>query len=253
MTHRFDRKTVLVTGAGGGIGRAAALAFANEGAAVVLTGRSDGSLAETAELIERQGGRALASAADVTSSNDLRRLLQRAEQTFGPLDVAVNNAGTLTAFGPVGDLDLSQWADIVSVNLTGTLLCMQHEIASMRSSGGGAIVNVASVLGAHKRVAGVGAYVTTKAAVSALTRNAALDHAGEGIRINAVSPGPTDTSMSYQPGETAADRDARLRQQLPAGRVGALEEIAAAILYLASDEAGFILGADLLIDGGASA
>src|SRR5690606_4185980 len=105
----------------------------------------------------------------------------------------------------------------------------------------------------HMRLAGLGAYVATKAAVSALTRNAALDHIREGIRINAVSPGPADTPMSYGPGEDRADRDARMREQLPAGRVGHLEEIAAAVLYLASPEAAFLIGTDLVVDGGATA
>jgi NAD(P)-dependent dehydrogenase (short-subunit alcohol dehydrogenase family) len=150
--------------------------------------------------------------------------------TYGSLDVAVNNAGTLTAFGPVGDVDEDQWSTLVSVNLTGILLSMKHEIAQMRRNGGGVIVNVASTLGAHMRLAGLGAYVATKAAVSALTRNDALDHIREGIRINAVSPGPADTPMSYRPGEAKTDRDARLREQLPAGRAGTLDEIAAAVL-----------------------
>src|SRR5262249_12791090 len=141
----------------------------------------------------------------------------------------------------------------VAVNLTGILLSMKHEIAQMRRDGGGVIINVASSLGAHLRVAGMGAYVATKAAVSALTRNAARDHIREGIRINAISPGPMDTPVSYRPGETRADRDARLQAVLPAGRPGSLDELAAAALYLASPEAGFVVGTDLLIDGGATA
>jgi NAD(P)-dependent dehydrogenase (short-subunit alcohol dehydrogenase family) len=158
--------------------------------------------------------------------------------------------GTL---GPAGDIDEDQWSALVSVNLTGTFLSMKHEIACMRRNGGGAIVNISSNLGAHMRLAGLGAYAATKAAVSALTRNAALDHIGDGIRINAVSPGPVDTPMSYRPGETQASRDTRMREQLPAGRVASPGEIAAAVLYLASPEADFIVGTDLLIDGGATA
>jgi NAD(P)-dependent dehydrogenase (short-subunit alcohol dehydrogenase family) len=123
----------------------------------------------------------------------------------------------------------------------------------MRRHGGGAIVNIASCLGAHMRLDGLGGYVATKAAVSSLTRNAALDHIRDGIRINAVSPGPVDTPMSYRPGESRAGRDARMQQQLPAGRVASPGEIAAAVLYLASPEAAFITGTDLLIDGGATA
>lgn len=165
----------------------------------------------------------------------------------------MNCAGTLTALGSVGDIDERRWMTQLEVNVTGTFLSMKHEIAHMRRAGGGVIVNVASTLGSHRRVPGMGAYVTTKAAVSALTRNAAIDHAADAIRINAISPGPIDSPMSYRPGETRADRDTRINQQLPIGRVGTLEEVAAAVLYLASPEAGFLIGADLVLDGGAAA
>jgi NAD(P)-dependent dehydrogenase (short-subunit alcohol dehydrogenase family) len=253
MTARFTGKTVLVTGGGTGIGRTVALTFARQGATVIVAGRSAEPLNQTVKLIEAGGGRAAAITADVTRSADLAALVMQTAAIHGSLDIAVNNAGTLTAFGPVGDIDEDQWSTLVSVNLTGILLSMKHEIAQMRRNGGGIIVNVASTLGAHMRLTGLGGYVATKAAVSALTRNAALDHIHEGIRINAISPGPVDTPMSYRPGETKFDRDARMRQQLPAGRVGNLDEIAAAVLYLASPEAGFIVGTDLLIDGGATA
>jgi NAD(P)-dependent dehydrogenase (short-subunit alcohol dehydrogenase family) len=253
MNGRFTSKNVLVTGGGAGIGRAIALAFAREDATVVVAGRSEEPLNQTVKLVTDGGGRAAAITADVTRPEDVAALVAGTAAAYGSLDVAVNNAGTVTAFGPVGDIDEDQWSALVAVNLTGTLLSMKHEIAYMRRHGGGAIVNVASSLGAHMRLAGLGAYVATKAAVSALTRNAALDHIGDGIRINAVSPGPADTPMSSRPGETQADRDARMREQLPAGRAASLDEIAAAVLYLASPEAGFIVGTDLVIDGGATA
>jgi NAD(P)-dependent dehydrogenase (short-subunit alcohol dehydrogenase family) len=253
MTARFTGNTVLVTGGGAGIGRNVAATFAREGATVVVAGRSAEPLNQTVKLIEADGGRATAFTADVTRSADLAALVTQTAAAHGSLDIAVNSAGTLTAVGPIGDVDEDQWSTLVSVNLTGILLSMKHEIAHMRRNGGGVIINVASNLGAHQRRTGLGAYVATKAAVSALTRNAALDHIHEGIRINAVSPGPMDTPMSYRPGETRSDRDARMRQQLPAGRVGDLDEIAAAVLYLASPEAGFVVGTDLVIDGGATA
>ncbi len=253
MNSRFSGKTALVTGGGGGIGRAVAQTFAQEGAAVVVAGRSLEPLAQTVKLIENDGGRAIAVTADVTRSPDVESLVATAVAAFGGLDIAVNSAGTLTALGPVADIDEQQWEPMLSVNLTGVLLSMKHEIAHMRKARSGTVINIASRLGAHQRVAGLGAYVATKAAVSALTRNAALDHAGDGIRINAISPGPFDTSMSLRPGETPAERDDRIGRQLPAGRVGSLDEIAAAVLYLASPEAGFVIGTDFVIDGGSGA
>lgn len=253
MAARFTGKNVLITGGGTGIGRGIALAFAREGASVVVAGRSAETLAGTVKLVEADGGRAAAVEADITRSADVAGLVEKAAALHGRLDIAVNNAAAFTAFGPVGDIDEGEWSTLVSTNITGTLLSMKHEIVHMRSHGGGAIVNVSSCLGAHMRLAGLGAYVTTKAAVSALTRNAALDHIRDGVRINGVSPGPVDTPMSYQPGENQGDRDSRMREQLPIGRAAGVQEIAAAVLYLASPEAGFVVGADLVIDGGATA
>ncbi len=145
------------------------------------------------------------------------------------------------------------WNLQVAVNLTGVFLCMKHEIAHMRGHGGGAIVNTASNLGAHMRIPCLGAYAATKAAVSTLTRAVARECIADGIRVNAVSPGPMDTPMSLRPGETEAERTERLKTALPIGRVGTLEEAAAAILWLASPESGFTVGHDLVVDGGASA
>lgn len=253
MSARFTDRTVLVTGGGTGIGRAVALAFAKEGAAVAVAGRTAESLAETVKLVEHDGGRAAAYTADITDSDDVADLIARVVADFGALDIAVNNAGSIGAIGPVGDINEDEWDALLRVNLTGTFLSMKQEIAHMRTAGGGVIINIASTLGAHKRRPGLAAYITTKAAVSALTRNAALDHAHENIRINAVSPGPLDTPMSYRPGEIAADRDARIRSTLPAGRIGSLAEVSAAVLYLASPEATFHIGTDLVLDGGAAA
>jgi NAD(P)-dependent dehydrogenase (short-subunit alcohol dehydrogenase family) len=253
MTAQFAGKVVLVTGGGTGIGRAVAQAFARQGASVVVAGRSEGTLNETVKQIEFDGGRATAVGTDVSRSTDLDSLMAATVDAYGRLDIAVNSAGVLTAMGPVGDIDEEQWTALLAINLTGVLLSMKHEIGQMRRNGGGVIINVASSLGAHMRLAGLGGYVATKAAISALTRNAALDHIGEGIRINAISPGPVDTPMSYGPGESRAERDARLQVQLPAGRVGSLDEVAAAALFLASPQADFIVGSDLRLDGGGAA
>jgi NAD(P)-dependent dehydrogenase (short-subunit alcohol dehydrogenase family) len=252
MTDRFAGKVALVTGGGSGIGRATAQALAREGATVVVAGRTKGPLAETAGLIEKAGGRAEYAVADVTDSAQIAAAVDAAIAHHGGLHVAVNNAGTLR-FGTVADLAEDDWRAVLDTNLTGVWLSMKHQIAHMRSHGGGTIVNVASNLGAHLRRPGFGAYVAAKAGLTALTRNAALEYIGDGVRINAVSPGPSDTPMSHRPGETREDRDARLAVQLPIGRAGSLDEITAAILYLAAPESGFVVGHDLVIDGGATA
>ncbi|MEV7602048.1 glucose 1-dehydrogenase [Kitasatospora sp. NPDC089797] len=253
MSTRFADKSVLVTGAGSGIGRGIALAFAQEGARVAVAGRSAGPLAETVELIERAGGRAVALTGDVTDAADAARLVRETVEHFGGLDVAVNNAGVFGAAGPVAEIDEADFRRVLEINVTGTLLAMQHQIGHLRAHGGGAIVNVSSNLGAHKRIEGVGAYAASKAAVTALTRAAARDHIGEGVRINTVSPGPVDTPMSSRPGESAADKSDRMKSEVPVGRSGAVAEIAAAVLYLASPEAGYTVGADLVLDGGITA
>ncbi|MEV7902388.1 SDR family NAD(P)-dependent oxidoreductase [Streptomyces anulatus] len=254
MSARFTRKAVLVTGAGSGIGRAVALAFAAEGASVVAAGRTAASLDETVALIGKEGGSAVAVTADVTRSEDVGALVHRTVEHFGSLDVAVNNAGVFRGGAPVADLPEEDWRTLLDINVTGVFLSLQAEIARMREQPtGGAIVNIASNLGAHSRIPGVAGYLTTKAAVSALTRAAALDHIADGIRINAVSPGATATTMSLLPGETEAGRAARMKDASPLGRVSSTAEVAAAVLYLASPDAASVVGSDLVIDGGASA
>ncbi|MGV9322664.1 SDR family NAD(P)-dependent oxidoreductase [Streptomyces sp. NPDC003660] len=254
MTARFTGKTVLVTGAGSGIGRAVALAFAAEGASVVVAGRTAAPLDETVTLIEAAGGKAAAITADVSRSAEVRELVRRTVDQFGGLDVAVNNAGVFRGGAPVADLPEEDWRTLLDVNVSGVLFSLQAEVAQMRiQPGGGAIVNIASNLGAHRRAKGLAAYIASKAAVSALTRAAALDHIGDGVRINAVSPGPSDTAMSLRPGESDADRAARMKDVAPLGRVSSTAEIAAAVLYLASPDAASVVGTDLVVDGGAAA
>ncbi|MEW1638439.1 SDR family oxidoreductase [Streptomyces sp. NPDC093801] len=251
--NRFTGKTVLVTGAGSGIGRAIALAFAAEGARVVAAGRTAAPLEETVALIAAAGGTAAAVPADVTDSGRLAGLVRETVDRFGGLDVAVNNAGILRGTVPAADIAEEDWDAVLRTNVTGVWLAMKHEIAHMRENGGGAIVNVSSNLGAHTRIPNAAAYVTSKAAVSALTRAAALDHVREGIRINAVSPGATAAPMSLRPGETEADRVERIRHENPLGRLAEAEEVAAAVLYLASPQAGAVVGTDLVVDSGSSA
>lgn len=252
MSARFTGKVALVTGGGSGIGQATALAFAREGATVVVAGRTAEPLERTVKLIEDEGGRASAVVADVSSSEDVARLVTTTLERHGGLHVAFNNAGILEA-GPLADMDEAAWDRQLAVNVTGVFLCMRYEIAHMRANGGGVIVNTASNLGAHMRLPFLGAYAASKAAVSALTRAAAKEYIGAGIRINAISPGPIETPMSLRPGETDADRAERLKDALPIGRAGTLAEAADAVLWLASPEAGFTVGHDLVIDGGATA
>ncbi|WP_406344648.1 SDR family NAD(P)-dependent oxidoreductase [Streptomyces sp. NBC_00648] len=253
---RFTGRTALVTGAGSGIGRTIALAFAAEGARVAVAGRTAASLDETVALIEEAGGVAAAFTADVSRAEEVRALVSAVVGRFGSLDVAVNNAAVLRGKGgaALADLAPEDWQAMLDINLTGVFLALQAEVAQMRTQErGGAIVNVGSNLGAHKRIPGAAGYLTTKAAVSALTRAAALDHIQDGIRINVVSPGASATTMSLRAGETEAERAVRMKTDSPLGRVSTTAEIAAAVLYLASDDAASAVGTDLVIDGGSAA
>ncbi|MCT9931442.1 glucose 1-dehydrogenase [Planotetraspora sp. A-T 1434] len=253
MSARFEGKVALVTGAGSGIGRASALAFAREGATVVATGSRAEPIDETVRLIGEEGGKASSVVADVSRPDDVARLVETAVERHGGLHIAHNNAGVFPKPAPVADLDLDAWNAALAVNLTGILLSMKYEIGHMRDHGGGVIVNMASNIGYHGRRPGMAAYAASKTAVSALTRVAALDHIKDGVRINAVSPGATDTTMSLRPGETEAGRAARLATAVPLGRVGQTAEVVAAVLWLASDESAFVVGHDLVADGGVTA
>ena len=245
---RFSDKVALVTGAGTGLGKAAALAFAEEGARVVLAGRTAERLTGTAALIEAAGGKALVVTGDVTVEADVARMVRGAVETFGQLDVAFNNAGVITR-GTVLELQLPQVEQMLAINVTGTWLSMKHEIPAMLARGGGAIVNMASVLGKYKARPGSGIYGAAKAGVLALTEAAALEHAADNIRVNAVSPGMVGGPMSRLDGEDDAARDSRVAAAMPVGRMGSAEEVAAAVLWLASDDASYVTGRDIVLDG----
>lgn len=246
MAGRFDGKVALVTGAGSGIGRATARAFADEGAKVVVVDLDMEGGEETVRQIRAAGGDAVFFRADVSRASDAEGMVRTAVERYGRLDVGVNNAGILQPPAPLGDLSEETFDRLIAVNLKGVFLGMKYEIQQMLRQGGGAIVNTgsaASLIG----FAGLSAYVASKHGVAGLTRAAALDYARQGIRINAVAPGAVRTPMV---GPVTPETEERVRLSEPIGRFAEPEEIAAAILYLASDAASFVLGHVMAVDGG---
>ena len=244
-------KNAVVTGAGSGIGRQVAIALAAEGARVVLAGRRVSELRLTGAEIKNRGGDYLAVETDITNEASVKALLKEAMAGQDRLDIAINCAGVFRA-GAIDDMELDTFNQLLATNTIGTWLCMKHEIQVMKQQGKGVIVNIASNIGDHMTRTGLGGYAASKAAVSVLTRTAALETISNGIRINSISPGPVDTTMSYRAGEDTGARDARIASTNPSGRVAKLEEISSAVLWLCSDGAGFVVGQDLVIDGGAS-
>ncbi|PAZ15849.1 short-chain dehydrogenase [Streptomyces sp. SA15] len=252
MTARFVGKVALVTGGGSGIGRAAAEAFAREGAQVCVAGRNEQRLKETVAAIEAAGGTAAHVTADVADATDVEAMVTAAVELYGRIDIAFNNAG-MTLVDRIVDVRQEDWDRLVATNLTGVWQCMRNEILQMRRQGAGVIVNTASNAGTHITMPTLGAYGATKAAATALTAAAAKEHIGEGIRINAISPGPIRTELLREPGDSDADIDARYVPMIPLGRIGSAEEAAAAVLWLASDDSAYTVGQDLVLDGGITA
>ena len=251
MNTRFEGKCVLVTGAGSGIGRATALAFAAEGARLILADVDESNGHATVTAAKELGGEAEFVRADVSRAADCKAMVERTVTRFGRLDVAFNNAGINIAAAPIADIDESAWQRLVGVNLTGVFLCMKYEIEAMKRTGGGAIINTASV-GGLIGAAGVTAYCATKHGVVGLTKSAALDHIRDGIRINAVCPGGTRTAMLeewFKDPEVARAAVAGT----PIGRMADPSEIARTVLFLASDESSFMVGHALVADGGLTA
>jgi len=242
---------VLITGALTGIGRATALAFAREGARIVVSGRRDEAGHALTEELRRLGVEAEFIRADVRHEGDVRDLIDKTVARFGRLDAAVNNAGTEGNAGPVTEQTPESYAATFDTNVLGVLLSMKHEMRVMQAQGSGSIVNLSSTMG-QRGAPGASLYTASKHAVEGLTKSAALEGAASGIRVNAIAPGPVETGMLNRFTGTA-ERKAALAAGVPLRRVGTPEEIADAIVFVASDKASFITGQIIRVNGGKTA
>ena len=247
----MNNPVVLITGALTGIGRATALAFAKSGARLVVSGRreAEGKALETE--LRGLGAEADFMKADVRRDDEVSSLVDKTVARFGRLDVAVNNAGTEGQGGPITDQTEESVAATFDTNVLGVILSMKHEVRVMQGQRGGSIVNISSTYG-HEGAAGASVYVGSKHAVEGITKSVALETAKSGIRVNAVAPGPTDTGMLTRFTGTSGKK-ATLVTTVPMGRLGLSEELANAIVFIASDEASFITGHILNVDGGKTA
>jgi NAD(P)-dependent dehydrogenase (short-subunit alcohol dehydrogenase family) len=248
MPTKPEGKVALVTGALTGIGRAAAIAFAQEGAKVVVSGRRENEGQELAAELQALGAEAIFIRTDVRNDDDVRKLVDQTLSRFGRLDIAVNNAGTEGTPGPVTDQTAESYAATFDTNVLGTLLSMKHELRAMLPKGSGSIVNVSSAYGSIG-AAGASVYVASKHAVEGLTKSAALEVAGTGVRVNVVAPGTTDTGMLTR--FTSTDKNkATLVSTVPLKRLATPEEIAHVIAFVASANASYMTGASIPVDGG---
>jgi NAD(P)-dependent dehydrogenase (short-subunit alcohol dehydrogenase family) len=247
---RLKDKIAIITGGGSGIGQATAELFARHGACVVVADYQPVAAQTVADGITAAGGEAMALPVDVAEPDQVEQLVQATITAYGGLDILFNGAGVL-AFGTVLDTSLATWQRVMQINLTGVYLCSQAALPHLIARGGGSIINVSSSTGAHDAAANTAAYVASKGGVTLLTRAMAIDHAKDKVRVNAIAPGPTDTPMLRD--NFSPDRLLTFSQTFPMKRLGQPAELAQAVLFLASDEASFVTGAILAVDGGQTA
>jgi NAD(P)-dependent dehydrogenase (short-subunit alcohol dehydrogenase family) len=247
----MSKQVVLITGALTGIGRAVALAFARNGAHLVVSGRRAEAGRQLQQELEALGAEALFVEADVRHDGQVGALVAAAVERFGRLDVAVNNAGTEGRPGAVVDQDAASYAATFDTNVLGTLLSLKHELRAMQARGKGSIINISSTYG-HEGAAYASVYAGSKHAVEGITKSVALEAASTGVRVNAVAPGPTDTGMLDRFTGTPENKKA-LAGSVPLARIGTPDDIAAAVLFLAADNTSFITGQVLTVDGGKTA
>ena len=253
-TSSQTNPVVLITGALTGIGRATAIAFAQEGARVVVSGRREEEGRAVELAIKKAGGNALFVRADVSREGDVKALVDKTVAAFGRLDIAFNNAGIEGQIGLSTDVQtVENFDSVFNINVKGVLLSMKHEAVAMLRNGGGSIINTSSIAG-HIGFAGGGVYVASKHAVNGLSKSAALEFARKGIRVNTVSPGTIQTEMiDRMVGEGETEVRKSWQERHPVGRFGTVDEVAAAVVWLASPASSFVTGTDIAVDGGYTA